>query len=97
MKSNIEIFEILLVYVSNFGGVFCRAAEAGSLDLLEILINNGIQDMDKGSKSAPYWAAEKSKWAAVDLLLNNNIGDIDNLGDLYKERYLDWKNKNKIQ
>ena len=93
MKEDVEIFESLLVYVSNFGGVFCRAAEAGNVALIEILINNGIQDLDKGSIRAPYWAAEKSKWAAVYLLLSNNIGDIDNLGDLNRERYLEWKNK----
>ena len=93
INGNLEIAEMLLTYVNQYGGVFSGAAEAGQIMLLQFLIDNSIQDLDSGAERSPYWAAEKGKWNAVELLLENGIGDIEGLGGEYKERYLNWKNK----
>jgi len=94
MNGNLEIAEMLLAYLDSFDGVFCRAAEAGRIPFLEFLIDNSIQDLDSGAERSPYWAACKNKWSTVEMLLNNNIGDIESLGEKYKEMYLNWKNNN---
>ncbi len=95
-KGNLPIVELLLVYFNDFNGVFCSAASTGQLEILQFLIDNGIEELDSGAERAVYWAAEKYKWYAVDLLLNNKIGEMSNLGDQFTKKYKDWKEKTKL-
>lgn len=88
---NMEIIELLLGYFDEFDGVFCSAAQSGQVNVLNFLIDNGIQDLDSGSERAPYWAAEKNKWNVVELLLSNGIGSLENLGENYTEMFLSWR------
>ncbi|WP_299007378.1 ankyrin repeat domain-containing protein [uncultured Tenacibaculum sp.] len=96
-KGNIEIMELILGYFEDFNGIFCSAASTGKIELLQFLIDNDIQDYDNGSERAVYWAAEKNKWSTVKLLLENNIGTIDRLGEKYTNKYISWKEKTKLE
>ena len=72
------------------GGAFIRAAEHGNIDFLDFLISNSIEEIDKSSERAVYWAAEKSQWKTVDYLISYSIGSLENLGE-YKHYFTDWK------
>ena len=92
-KENAQIVELLLAYMEKYDGAFCSAASTGQVEILQLLIDNGIEKLDEGAERAVYWAAEKYKWAAVELLFNNNIGSKENLGEEYFIKYNEWKSK----
>lgn len=92
-KGNILIMELLLGYFNEFDGIFCSAASKGKVELLKFLIDNDLQSYDTGAERAVYWAAERNRWDAVELLLNNDIGTTENLGK-YVSKFIEWKEKN---
>ena len=94
-KGNIPIMELLLGYFNEFNGIFCSAASTGQIELIQFLIDNNLQDFDSGAERAVFWAGERSKWNAVELLLKNNIGTLDNLGADYTAKLIDWREKTK--
>lgn len=94
-KGNLQIMEVLLGYFDEFDGIFCSAASTGKVEVLQFLIDNDLQNLDKGSERAIYWAAERGKWNAVELLLENNIGTFDNLGADYTSKLIGWREKTK--
>ncbi|WP_028283573.1 MULTISPECIES: ankyrin repeat domain-containing protein [Flavobacteriaceae] len=94
-KGNLPIMELLLGYFNEFNGIFCSAASTGQVTLLQFLIDNDLHNLDSGAERAVYWAGEKGKWNAVELLLENNIGTLDNLGADYSAKLIDWREKTK--
>lgn len=92
-KGNLPIMELLLGYFDEFNGIFCSAASTGQVELLQFLIDNDLQDLDSGVERAVYWAGERSKWNAVELLLENNIGTLENLGTDYSAKLIDWRER----
>lgn len=90
---NVNIVEYLMGYVNNYGGVFCRAAEKGHINILKFLIDNDIQELDCVSNQSIFWAAEKNQWDSVKLLIDNNIGASKDLGK-YLSVYDLWLGKN---
>lgn len=86
-----EITELMLGFLDNFDGAFCHAAASGDIKTLNLLIDNGIQNFDKSSKRSSFWAAERSKWSAVELILDNGIGSVENLGENYAKMFELWK------
>lgn len=96
-KGNLKIMELLLGYFNEFNGIFCSAASTGKVELIQFLIDNDLQDFDSGAERAVYWAGERNKWNAVELLLKNNIGNLDNLGADYTAKFTEWKEKIKIK
>ncbi|SEC66425.1 Ankyrin repeat-containing protein [Tenacibaculum sp. MAR_2009_124] len=91
-KGDQLIVEMLLAYINDLSGLFCSAAQSGNVNLMQFLIDNDLQNLDHSAERAVYWGAEKNKWNCVDILLNNEIGTLDNLGS-YKDKYFDWKQK----
>lgn len=92
-KGNLPIMELLLGYFDDFNGIFCSAASTGKVELLQFLIDNDLHNLDNGSERAVYWAGERNKWNAVELLLENNIGTLDNLGTGYTAKLISWREK----
>lgn len=86
-----EATELLLSFLDDFDGAFCHAAGAGEIKTINLLIDNGIQDFDRSAERSPFWAAERSKWQIVELLLDNEIGTIQNLGVKYTNALELWK------
>jgi ankyrin repeat protein len=51
-KGNLKLVELLLGYMDDFNGLFCRTASTGQNEVIQFLIDNEIQNHDDGASRA---------------------------------------------
>lgn len=90
-KGDLKAIQLLITYTTCLNWIYCSACKSGNVDIINFLNDNEIYKIDSEIKLALNWAAERSRWEIIDLLLNESIVDYSTMGSIGREKYEKWK------